>query len=86
MTDKQERHLERRKNKQLTQIQAEEIKMEKKKIEAMDNEDWDGSDIEINEQDLDKESENDSFDSQGEEDADQKAKNITRKTVKLLGQ
>ena len=49
MTDKQERHLERRKTKKLTQIQAEEIKMEKKKIEAMDNEDWDGSDIEINE-------------------------------------
>ena len=60
--------------------------MEKKKIEAMDNEDWDGSDIEINEQDLDKESENDSFDSQGEEDIAQKTKNITRKTVKLLGQ
>jgi hypothetical protein len=63
ITDKQERHIERKKAKNLKFMQAEEIKMEKKKIEAMDNEDWDGSDIEINEQELDKESENDSFDS-----------------------
>ena len=52
ITEQQTRHMERRKTKNLNVMEAEEILIQKKKIEAMDNEDWDASDIEINEEDL----------------------------------
>jgi hypothetical protein len=47
LTEKQERHLERKKQKSnLTEIKAEEVKMESKKIAQMDNEDWEDSEDE----------------------------------------
>lgn len=70
-------------------MKAEEVNIQKKKIMQMDDEDWDenkeiGATLNID-RDLSSD-ENDSFDSNGEVNAEQQVRNDTRKTVKILGQ